>query len=361
MSGPAVSPNNVPKHESLPDIAVGAAQLHRLLRAAHTPVVVTHAKVDADAVGSTVAMVHLCRALGHRETVGVPGDGLLPGYLRFLDAGDVLVEPTSVDWQAADLFIFVDCADAARAGLAAQMAMAARTPQKPVVNVDHHVTNTRFGDLDLVVPDAAATCQILERMFEALQVPIGADCATVMLAGIYGDPLGLKTPSSTPDAMRASAMLVESGADLDTIVDHLFRKKPYSSIKLWGEALQHVDWRGRLIWAYVDQDMLNRAGAEMSEAEGFVNFITGAIGAFAAALLYKEEKGWRVSLRSIRDDVNVSDLAKRYGGGGHPRAAGATLPPGDDARDAFLDDIAAQLAVLPEIDEQQFANAAQPV
>ena len=361
MSGSVVVPNSAPRHESLADIPERAAQLRTLLRAAQKPVVVTHAKVDADAVGSTVAMVHLCRALGHPETIGVPGDGLLPGYLRFLDAGEVLVEPHSVDWQAADLLIFVDCADAARAGQAADMALAARDAQTQVVNIDHHVTNTRFGDLDLVVPDASATCQILERMFEALNVPIGAECATVMLAGIYGDTLGLKTPSSTPDAMRASAMLVESGADLDTIVDHLFRKKPYSSIKLWGEALQHVDWRGRLIWAYVDQDMLNRAGAEMSEAEGFVNFITGAIGAFAAALLYKEEKGWRVSLRSIRDDVNVSDLAKRYGGGGHPRAAGATLPPGDDVRDAFLNDIAAQLALLPELDEQLFTNSAQPV
>jgi phosphoesterase RecJ-like protein len=201
----------------------------------------------------------------------------------------------------------------------------------------------------------------LERIFEALQLPIDPHYATVMLAGIYGDTLGLKTPSTTPDAMRAAAMLVEAGADLDRIVDHLFRKKPYSSIKLWGEALQHVEWRGRLIWAYVDQDMLDRAGAEMSEAEGFVNFITGAIGAFAAALLYKEETGWRVSLRSIRDDVNVSDLAKRYGGGGHPRAAGAKLAPGDATRDAFLDDIAAQLALLPEGEEQVFANAAQPV
>lgn len=361
MSEQSLSDNGAMRHERLSDIPARAAELRALIAAAKAPLVITHARVDADAVGSTVAMVHLCRELGRPTTRGLSGDGQTPGYLLFLDAEGALAKLDAIDWSAVDLLIFVDCADAERANPATARALAARAEHVPIVNIDHHITNTRFGDLDLVVPDAAATCQILERIYEALGLPISSHCATVMLAGIYGDTLGLKTPSTTPDAMRASAMLVESGADLDRIVDHLFRKKPYSSIKLWGEALQHVDWRGRLIWAYVDQEMLDRAGAEMSEAEGFVNFITGAIGAFAAALLYKEEGGWRVSLRSIRDDVNVSELAKRYGGGGHPRAAGAKLPPGNDARDAFLDDIAAQLALLPEGEEQLFANAAQPV
>lgn len=361
MSDELLSDNSAPRHERLSDIPARAAELRTLIERARSPLVVTHARVDADAIGAIVAMVHLCRELGRTDTHGLSGDGSTPGYLLFLDADGALTDLDAVDWPAVDLLIFVDCADDSRANPATERALAARPQRPPIVNIDHHVTNTRFGDLDLVVPEAAATCQILERIYEALRLPISSQCATVMLAGIYGDTLGLKTPSTTPDAMRASAMLVESGADLDRIVDHLFRKKPYSSIKLWGEALQHVEWRGRLIWAYVDQGMLDRAGAEMSEAEGFVNFITGAIGAFAAALLYKENSGWRVSLRSIRDDVNVSDLAKRYGGGGHPRAAGAKLAPGDAARDAFLDDIAAQLALLPEGEEQLFANAAQPV
>jgi phosphoesterase RecJ-like protein len=140
--------------------------------------------------------------------------------------------------------------------------------------------------------------------------------------------------------LRSAASLLEDGADLDTIVDALFRLKPYSTVCLWAEALQRAEWRGGLIWTMIDESMLQRSNADRSEAEGIVNFLAGTIGSRAAAMLYEESWGWRVSMRTLADDVDVALLLKRFNGGGHPRAAGARLDPGVEARDRFLDDVA---------------------
>jgi phosphoesterase RecJ-like protein len=211
------------------------------------------------------------------------------------------------------------------------------------INIDHHVTNDRFGTINLVVPTAGATSEIVTRMYQSLDLGLEPHEATALLAGIYGDTLGLRTPSTTPGTLRTSAELIEAGAHVDTIVDYLFRLKPYSTICLWAEALARTTWRGSLIWTAIYPDMLERSGASRAEGEGIVNFLAGAIGARAAALLYQEEWGWRVSMRSLAGDVDVAQLAKRHGGGGHPRAAGCRLPPGEAERERFLADIASHI------------------
>lgn len=336
-----------PRHETIADIPACAKQLAGLIQTAEEVAIVTHARVDADALGSAIAMSALARALGNPPSVVTSGDGALPANLLFVDQGGVLTSDGADCVAQADLVIFVDCADGDRANPLFKDVVAGRDPQPKIVNVDHHVTNSRFGNVNLVVPAAAATCQILVEAFVSLEVPIDDATATAMLAGIYGDTLGLKTPSTRPATMRASAELVEAGAHLDLVVDQLFRLKPYSTVLLWGEAQMKTRWRGRLVWSYVNDEMLTRAGAASTETDGLVNFLAGTIGAFAAALAQENADGWRVSLRSTTESVDVANLAQRYGGGGHPRAAGVRLAPGDDSLEAFLDDIAAQLDLLP--------------
>ncbi|MEZ4572384.1 MAG: DHHA1 domain-containing protein [Thermomicrobiales bacterium] len=146
--------------------------------------------------------------------------------------------------------------------------------------------------------------------------------------------------------MRASADLYEAGAYLDLIVDRLFRKKPMSTAHLWGEVQSRAAWHGRLVWAIVTNDMLERTDAAPSETEGLVNFLAGVEGAFAA-LVQEAEDGWRVSLRSTTSAVDVSKLASHFGGGGHPRAAGCRLEPGRKSVDTFLNYMEAQLDKLP--------------
>lgn len=336
------------RHERLDDLPRLALILRDAILAARSPVILTHANPDADAVASALAMAAVCEHLGVSPVLVAAGDAALPTNLGFIRGADRLTHLDDAFIALSDLVIYVDCADISRLGPLFDRATDDLTRQRASINVDHHVTNTRFATFNIVLPHAAATAEILTGICDALELDLGPDEATTLLAGIYGDTLGLRTPSTTPTTLRFAARLLEEGADVDIIVDALFRLKPYSTVCLWAEALQRTQWRDSLIWTQIDPDILGRAEADRAEAEGIVNFLAGTIGARAAALLYEESWGWRVSMRSISDEVNVAEILKPHNGGGHPRAAGARLEPGEDARDRFLDDIAARLG--PRID-----------
>lgn len=330
-------------HETIRDIPVAAHRIRDLVRGSTAPVILTHANPDADAVAAALGMRTLVRHLGVEPRLVASGDAALPANLEFLNGAPDLKRADDGAVSSSDLLILMDCSDPSRLGplfyrLATEFERARR-----IVNVDHHVTNHRFGTLNLVVPESASTAEIVVGLFDELGIEIDADCATALLAGIYGDTLGLRTPSTTPDSLRTAAELIEAGADMDAIVDALFRLKPYSTICLWGEALQRAKWRGSLIWTQVDQDMLTRTGADRTEAEGIVNFLAGTIGSRAAALLYHETWGWRVSMRTLADDVDVARLLGLFGGGGHQRAAGARLEPGEASRERFLNEVSSLL------------------
>jgi bifunctional oligoribonuclease and PAP phosphatase NrnA len=351
-----IDPVRTSGHESLKDIPAVAASLRDVILKHTSIAVVTHSNADADAVASVLTMRAVCEHFDRKPVLTVTGDGEIPQNLMFLNDILTLTENPDDLLLSADLIIYVDCAEASRIGPLYDRHSDFLELHQSTVNIDHHVTNTRFADLNCVIPVAAATAEILELMREELRVPINSELATAMLAGIYGDTLGLRTPSTTPSTMRVSAALVEAGAEIDTVVDWLFRVKPYSAVVLWAEALGKSRWSGPVIWTRIDQDMLDRAQATAGEAEGLINFLAGTIGARAAALAYEEPAGWRVSLRSVHDAVDVATIAQEFGGGGHPRAAGLRLQQGDAALLSFIESIAGTIASLT-LDGEQFSGS----
>jgi bifunctional oligoribonuclease and PAP phosphatase NrnA len=338
----AVPPQAV-EHESIDQIETLAHRVRDMVRESTRPVILTHANPDADAVASVLGMRAFCEHLGVAPVLSAAGDAALPPNLAFLKGSEVVRELDDDIVSGSDLIIFVDAADASRLGPLYYRLSDELERKRPTINIDHHVTNHRFASLNIVIPTAGATSEIIAAMYDHIGLEFEPQVATTLLAGIYGDTLGLRTPSTTPETLHTAAELMRVGADLDTIIDNLFRLKPYSTVCLWGEVLQRTQWRGALIWSQIDPSMLERSGAERSEGEGIVNFLAGTIGARASALLYEETWGWRVSMRSLADDVDVSELLKRFGGGGHRRAAGARLAAGEAAREQFLDDISALL------------------
>ncbi|HEX5165590.1 MAG TPA: bifunctional oligoribonuclease/PAP phosphatase NrnA [Thermomicrobiales bacterium] len=330
-------------HETLRSIPAAAHAIRDAVRGSSRPVILTHANPDADAVAAALGMRTLVQSFGVEPVLTSSGDAALPSNLEFLVGALDLKHAADEAVAEADLLILVDCSDPSRLGPLFYRMATEFERTRPIINVDHHVTNHRFGTLNLVVPAAASTAEIVVGLFDELGVEIDADTATTLLAGIYGDTLGLRTPSTTPASLRTAAELIEAGADMDSIVDALFRLKPYSTICLWAEALQRAQWRGALMWTQIDPEMLERSGADRTEAEGIVNFLAGTIGARASALLYRESWGWRVSMRSLADDVDVAKLLGIFGGGGHPRAAGARLDAGEDAKERFLNEVAGLL------------------
>lgn len=301
--------------------------------------VATHANPDADAVASVLA-VRLLLEGSERRLVATTGDGRVPRALRFLPAVDRLSTEELSPEERFDRIILVDCADPGRLGPLFQAFPSWFDGSIPIVNIDHHVTNTRFGTVYLVDPAAAATTEILTELVVELGLPLTPALATCLLTGIYGDTLGLQTSSTRPKTMRLAAHLLEAGADLPQIVTHLFRQKPFSTIRLWGLALSRARFEDAIVWTEITPDMLEQSGATAAEGEGIVNFLSGTEGALVAIMFYRQPDGWRVSLRSTSDAVDVARIASQFGGGGHSRAAGCRLPAGEEHRQTFLGTVA---------------------
>lgn len=332
--------NNQPAGGGLP--GADFKRTWQAMSSARKILVLTHANPDADAVASMLSMTDVLARTGHVVTPAL-AESVVPGSLQYLTGIDDLVPALDFDITRVDLLLIVDCADIKRLGPVYDLHPDWFDGAIPIVNIDHHVTNSRYGAVNLVDPDAAATCEIISLLFQELGLEISPDVATSLLSGIYGDTLGLRTGSTTSRTVRVTADLLDRGADLGQIVDSLFRMKPFSTLKLWASVLERAEMLDGVVWTEITPEMLTASGATSAEGEGVINFLAGITGAKIAILFYLQADGWRVSLRSIADDVDVAELARVYFGGGHSRAAGCRLDPGIASRDRFLQEIMARI------------------
>jgi len=320
-----------------------AADAFRVLTAGGVVLLPTHQNVDADGLASALAMRQALAQVGVSGVV-VVSDGDLPPNLAFLPGIDTVLRYGHDPLPKYDRLCLVDCADRNRLGAFVRDDPSRVDGRMPLVNIDHHVTNDRYGVVSIVEPTAASTAEIVSDVLAAWGTELTQSIAECLLAGIYGDTLGLRTPATTARTMRVAADLVDAGANPAPIVDHLFRLKPRSTVCLWEKTLATVTWTGLVIWAELTRETLRNCHAEASEAEGLVNFLAGTEGSRVAAMLYQEDTGWRVSMRSLAEDVDVSAIAAVFGGGGHPRAAGCQIGPDEAARDSFLARVASLAA-----------------
>ncbi|MCC7024518.1 MAG: bifunctional oligoribonuclease/PAP phosphatase NrnA [Thermomicrobiales bacterium] len=332
------------------DPADAAAALE-VLRGARTVLMPTHQNVDADGLSSPLAM-RLALAEYGVDAYPVITDGDLPSNLRFLPGIESVLIYGQDELPDYDLICLIDCADRKRLGNFAKDDPSRLDGSVPIVNIDHHKTNSRFGVVNIVEPEASSSGEIVAEIFKLWGLEITPDIARNLLAGIYGDTLGLRTPSTTPHTIRTVADLVERGAELEPVVDHIFRLKPRSTICLWEHALHNIRWNGPIIWTEMTREGFQQCGAEMSEAEGIVNFLSGTQGSRVAVILYQDEdkQGWRVSLRGLEKTLDVSAIAAHFGGGGHPLAAGAHVEGGEAEKQAFIQKVAELVAETPELE-----------
>ncbi len=224
-----------------------------------------------------------------------------------------------------DMLCLVDCSDQRRLGKFYADDPSRIDGDMPIVNIDHHVTNDRYGVVNIVEPRAAAAAEIVTDVLQVWGIEFDLALAQLLLAGIYGDTLGLRTDNTTARTMRTAADLVDAGADPAPIVDALFRLKSASTVCVWSRALEGVSWQGSLLWTEVSRQLLADCNADASEAENLVNFLTGTEGSNISAILYEIENGWRVSMRTLTANVDVAAIAAAFGGGGHPKAAGVQI------------------------------------
>lgn len=203
----------------------------------------------------------------------------------------------------------------------------------PVLNVDHHISNTRFGQLHLIDPTSASTTEVLYQWFTstpALQHQITADMATLLLTGLITDTRSFQNPNTTPRSLEVAAELLERGARQQEIIQHIYKTKPLSTLRIWGRALNRiqVDPRAGIVWSAVSREDLAEMGATSKETHGILDELISTIPHADVYVLFTEleEGGLKASMRSSAA-IDVSRLAAQtYGGGGHPRASGFRIP-----------------------------------
>jgi phosphoesterase RecJ-like protein len=224
-----------------------------------------------------------------------------------------------------------------------------------ILNIDHHITNTGFGTVNLVDPTAAATCEVVHGLLRPLGVAPDAGVATALLAGIVRDSHGFADPATSPRTMRIVAALMEAGASLADVRRRIMGELPFHTITLWGRivATARSSEDGRIVAATLTPRMLEETGTEQHDADGVVEFLATSRGAEVVLLLRDVGPNeTRVSVRTS-DGVDATSVAATFGGGGHARRAGCTVPaPLDDAVGRVLDAATAALAKSDEPDAE---------
>ena len=320
-----------PYLDAVPDVVV------ERLRGARRVLAVSHENPDADTLGATLGVVRLVERLGGRADP-VCTDPVPPLY-AFLDGVERFRTDPDPD-AAYDLLVLSDCATPDRVGEvgARHRALFDRLPR---VVIDHHASNAPVADADWIEPHAAATCEMVTLLAVCLGVPLASDpsLAAALMAGIVMDTATFAHPNATPRTLAVSAALVEAGAPLSDISRRLYRSKPAEQLRLFGRVLDRLESydEGRVVASTLLDADLAATGTQPPQSEGIIDLLAQAEVAEVAILFKEAGDTTRISVRTKPGGVDATVLTGLFGGGGHARAAGATVPlPIDQARDAVL-------------------------
>jgi phosphoesterase RecJ-like protein len=293
--------------------------LLRRLRGADRIVISSHANPDGDAIGSELGLARVLAGLGKAVSIWnldptPPVYAPMPGSGR-IHAG---AEPPAGFPGRFDLAFVLECPTLDRTGLEAQLAAL------PLVNVDHHLGNQRYGAENWVDTEAPAVGVMVADLARALEVPLDADAASCLLLALVTDTGGFRFANATPAAFEAAARLVREGARVERVAQWVYESQPEGAVRLLGELLATLERHdgGRIATVHLTPEMFARAGASPGDSEGLIDTPRSIAGVEAVALFRRIGDGeWKVSLRS-RGEVDVQRVALAEGGGGHKNAAG---------------------------------------
>lgn len=289
-----------------------------LIKQSNQIIVVTHIGPDGDAIGSLTAVGQVLKKLGKNPHL-VCDDGVPNRFCFLPETGSVRTEPALDTY---DLLIAVDCGDEQRMGKAYS---SLKHVSPKIINIDHHVTNTNFGDINLVDSEATSTTEILFDLFQSFGVELDAKVALSLLTGLVTDTIGFRTAGVTGYTLNVASQLIDAGADLSFVTMQALNVKPLSTVQLWQVGLANMKIKEGFIWTTISQAEQGEIGFTGSGTNGLVNILADIdIAHMGAALLEMPDGSVRVGFRS-RVPYDVSGIATELGGGGHPLAAGCSM------------------------------------
>jgi len=286
-------------------------------------VLITHCNPDGDGIGAQQALYEVLTAAG-KQVYMHNRDGV-PRIYQFLKHADKVGQG---DWnethQATDLIIALDCGSFGRLGMPESFFSAAR-----LMNIDHHASNKRFGDINLVDARYCATGAMIFDLMLAMEVPLNQASASAIYAAVITDTASFRLASATPPVYRLAATLVEAGAQPWPISVNIYESRSLAGMQMMTACLGTLEIKnaGQSAWIYVNQDIYNQTGADVEDTEGLIDYARSIDGVEVAVFMRVDEHDssrWKISFRG-KTWANVGDLAATLGGGGHAYAAGCVL------------------------------------
>ena len=296
------------------------AEIASALRAHQRIAVLSHVRPDGDAFGSQLALGLSLRQLG-KDVAVWNEDGLLDKY-SFLPGGQLLTRPPATP-EAFDLGVALDTAIQNRLGLAFEMVRA-----KTWINIDHHPTNPRYGDLNYIDPISPATGQILFELISSQQLPIDRDIAENLFIAISTDTGSFQYPNTTARTFEIGAELVKCGVDVGRVSQLLYESFPRRRTELLRELLgtMRFDAGGQIASFSLTLQVAKDLGVKPEDNEGLIDHLRAIEGVVVAVFFEELPEGKvRVSMRSKSETADVSAVCQRFGGGGHKLASGARV------------------------------------
>ncbi len=292
------------------------AVLQERLNQAQRVLITAHIRPDGDAIGAVLALGLALRERGKHVQM-VLNDGVPPTF-RHLPGSDLVQRTPTGEY---DLYITLDCADLRRVGPALEAC------GQPDINIDHHVTNQKFGRLNLIEADAVATCSILTRYLTRWGLPMTQAIAANLVTGIVTDTLGFRTPNTTPEALRQVADLMELGVDMPDLYYRGLISRTFPAARYWGAGLSSLQRDDGLVWATLRLEDRQISGYHGNDDADLINIIASIDDCRIKMIFVEQENGSvKVSWRTQEPNLDVSQIAQLFHGGGHPGAAGADVP-----------------------------------
>lgn len=281
-------------------------------------VILTHESPDGDAIGSSMAVKLMLESLGKKADVIIPEYSRLFNFLPSIE--DIKIESEIKNY---DLAISVDCADLKRLTKNEYFENAKKT-----IVIDHHGSNNMYGDINFVNPVSPACCEVLAEMFQYYKMEITKEIGTCIMTGIITDTGGFRHQGINPETFEFTAELIRKGVNIPKIYKKTLCTKTKANFLLTQKVMKRMELLedGKVTFTYINKQDEEEVGAEPGDHEGLVDIGRNIEGVIVSIFIRQKETedAYKISLRTD-EPVNASDICFRFGGGGHPRAAGALV------------------------------------
>jgi len=304
---------------------VGVKKVIECIKKNKAFLITAHMNLEGDALGSELAFYHLLKAMGKRVMI-VNSDDIPRGYGFLPGVGGVKqVSRHLLNYAKFDCFAALDCSDLGRCGEVSKINLVDKT----VLNIDHHISNNKFGDINWIEPSASSVCEMIYKLYKKLGVPFNFDSASCLYAGMLTDTGSFRYSNTSSFTHRAVSELVKFKLNTPQIYKNIYENIPILDMRLLIKILPSMrsNYYGKVVWFRVEKGLLKNKKLSFDLSENILSFARSIEGV-EVAVLFKENLGAkdeiRVNLRS-QGEADVNKIAGFFGGGGHKTASGCTI------------------------------------